>query len=217
MIALECPMVSGDTYVGVTPLLFKQVKVITPDLVLCGLIIYNDSWWPFGNLWRQHCFSSVDLEERCLRCALVRGGPVGWENSGKLINPTLAGVLQALVALGLESLEHLCVSPLHLVIAPWVSHRNIPDADADVITVLMEHFALVLWLMVSDNPVQDPIAAYDGLEELHNRFFVDSGHDGCLGPFGELVDGDVQETIDANDPRERAKDIHPLYSKRPGG
>jgi hypothetical protein len=51
VIVLECLMTSGDTYVGVTPLFFKRVKVIMTDLVLRGLVV-DDEWWrPFGNLW----------------------------------------------------------------------------------------------------------------------------------------------------------------------
>jgi hypothetical protein len=79
-----------------------------------------------------------------LRSAPVRGGPVGLKHRGKLINPTLTALFQAIIAPGLEPLKYLYVSLLHLTVAPWVSYGNVIDIDADVVIVLLEHFALEL-------------------------------------------------------------------------
>jgi hypothetical protein len=62
--------------------------------------------------------------------------------------------------------------------------------------------------VVSDNPVRDSKVAFKGLEQLHNKCFFDSGHNGCLVQLGELVDGDVQEMAATTDPGKGAKNIH---------
>jgi hypothetical protein len=135
-------------------------------------------------------------------------------HSGELINPALATLLQSIIALGLESLEKLYVSSLHLTVAPWVSYRSVTDIDVDVVEVLLEHFALELCTLVSYNPIWDPKEAYNGLGELHIRCFIDGGHSGCLRPLGELVDGNIQEVVAANDLGERAENIHPPHTTK---
>jgi hypothetical protein len=47
-------------------------------------------------------------------------------------------LFQAVIGACLESPEDLCVCPLHLAVAPWVSHGRKAELGADVLAILLE-------------------------------------------------------------------------------
>jgi hypothetical protein len=60
----------------------------------------------------------------------------------------------------------------------------------------------VLFLTVSDDPIQDPKPTDDGLDELDCKLLVDLEHRGRFRPLGEFVDGDIEIHVPSDDPGE---------------
>jgi hypothetical protein len=104
-------------------------------------------------------------------------------------------LLQAIIAASLKALEYFCTGTLHLLIALWISNRRIANLDAKIFTVPLEGTASKLGPIVGDDPAWDPKPAYDGLGEFHYGLLVDFDHWSCFRPFGEFVDGDVEEPV----------------------
>jgi hypothetical protein len=59
------------------------------------------------------------------------GGPVPPQHRQKLIDPICTMLFQAVVGVCLESPEDLCACPLHLAVAPWMSHGRKAELGAD--------------------------------------------------------------------------------------
>jgi hypothetical protein len=79
-----------------------------------------------------------------------------------------------------------------LTIVLWVSYRGISDFYAKIFTVPLECAAGELEPIVSDNPIQPPKPADDGLDKLDCGLFIDLDHRGCFRPLGEFVDDDIE-------------------------
>jgi hypothetical protein len=76
-----------------------------------------------------------------------------------------------------------------------VSWRCIANPDVKIFAIPLEGTTSKLVLIVGDDPVWDLESAYDGLDELHCRYLVDFDHWGCFRALGELVDGNIEESI----------------------
>jgi hypothetical protein len=69
--------------------------------------------------------------------------------------------------------------------------------------------------VVSDDPVQNPKPADDGLDELDCRLLVDLDHKGCFQPLGEFVDGDIEIPVPSDGLGEWPQDVQPPNSEWP--
>jgi hypothetical protein len=76
-----------------------------------------------------------------------------------------------------------------------MSNGRITYLDAKVCTVPLEGTTGELGSIVSDDPVQDPKSANDGLDKFHGGLLVDFDHRGRFWPLGELVDGDIEKPV----------------------
>jgi hypothetical protein len=101
-------------------------------------------------------------------------------------------LFQAIIGASLETLKDFCVGPLHLAIALWVSNRGIADFYAKIFTIPLECAAGELGPVISDDDVQDPKPANDGLDKLDCELLIDLDHSGRFRPLGEFVDGDIE-------------------------
>ena len=117
----------------------------------------------------------------------------------------------------LKSPKDFCVCPLSLTVAPGMSHRRKAELGADVLAILLEELTCKLGPVVRNDTAWDPKSADDQLDEGNSSTLGDANHRGGLRPLRELVDGDKEESVPADGPRERSQDIHPPYSEWPGG
>jgi hypothetical protein len=126
-------------------------------------------------------------------------------------------LFQAVVGACLESPKDFCICPLHLAIAPSMSHERKAELGADVLAILLEDPTCKLGPIVRNDMAWDPKSTDDRLEESDNSTLGDIDHRGGLWPLCELVDGDKEEPVPADGPGEWSQDIHPPYGERPGG
>jgi hypothetical protein len=73
-----------------------------------------------------------------------------------------------------------------------VSNGGIADFYAKIFIVPLECTAGELGPIVSDDPVQDPKPADDGLDKLDCGLLIDLDNRGCFRSLGEFVDGDIE-------------------------
>jgi hypothetical protein len=109
-------------------------------------------------------------------------------------------LFQAVIGACLESPEDLCVCPLHLAVAPWMSHGRKAELGADVLAILLEDTTCKLGPVVRNDTAWDPKSTYDRLEESDSSTLGDIDHRGGLWPLCELVDGDEEEPVPADGP-----------------
>jgi hypothetical protein len=178
-----------------------EVDILMPELVLCWFIVCLDAEGAHGDLWGEDGLSLVHQEER-----RFSGGPTGWSSvtpycAQKLIDPLLAMLFQAIIGVSLETLVDLCIGSLNLTIALWVSNKRIADLDAKVFAIPLEGTAGKLG-HISYDPVWDPEPAYDRIDELDSQLVVDLDNRGRFRSFSEFVDGDVEEMVPSDSPRE---------------
>jgi hypothetical protein len=76
-----------------------------------------------------------------------------------------------------------------------MSRRDIANLDAKIFAVPLESTTSKLGHIIGDDPIWDPKSVYDGFDELHCGLLVDFDHCGCFQPLGELVDGDIEESV----------------------
>jgi hypothetical protein len=81
-----------------------------------------------------------------------------------------------------------------------------------IFTVPLEGTTSKLWPIVGDDPVWDPKSAYD---ELHCGLLIDFDHWGCFRPLGELVDGDIEESVPSDGAGIWPHDVQPSHSEGP--
>jgi hypothetical protein len=124
-------------------------------------------------------------------------------------------LLQAIISASLETPKDFCIGSLHLTIALWVSNGHIANFYVKIFTVPLKCTAGELGPIVSDDPVQDPKLADDGLNELDHRLLVDLNHRGRFWPLGEFVDGDIEIPVSSDGPGEWPQDVQPLNSEWP--
>jgi hypothetical protein len=96
-----------------------------------------------------------------------------------------------------------------------VSWRGIANLDAKIFTIPLEGTTSKLGPIVGDDHVWDPESAYDGLDELHCELLVDFDHWGCFRPLGELIDGDIEESVPFDGVGKWPHDVHPPHSEGP--
>jgi hypothetical protein len=109
-------------------------------------------------------------------------------------------LFQAVIGACLESLEDFCICPLHLVVAPWMSHRCKAELGADVLAILLEDLTCKLGPVVRNDTAWDPNSIDDRLEESDSNTLGDIDHRCGLWPLCELVDGDEEEPVPADGP-----------------
>jgi hypothetical protein len=126
-------------------------------------------------------------------------------------------LFQAVVSACLESPEDFCICPLRLAVAPGMSHRRKVELGADALAILLEEPTCKLGLVVRNDMAWDPKSTVNRPEESNNSTLGDIDHRGGLWPLCELVDGDEEESVPADGPREWSKDIHPPYGEWSGG
>jgi hypothetical protein len=126
-------------------------------------------------------------------------------------------LFQAVVGARLESPKDLCVFPLHLAVAPGMSHRREAELGADALAILLEKLTCKLGPVVRNDTAWDPKSTDNRLKESNNSTLGDVDHKGGLWPLGELVDGDEEVPVPADGPGEWSQDIHPPYGEWPGG
>jgi hypothetical protein len=118
-------------------------------------------------------------------------------------------LFQAVIGVCLESPEDFCVCPLYLAVALGMSHRRKAELGVDALAILLEEPTCKLGFIVRNDTAWDTESADDRLEEGNSSTLGDANHRGGLRPLCELVDGDVEETVPADDPGEWSQDIHP--------
>jgi hypothetical protein len=111
-------------------------------------------------------------------------------------------LLQAIIGVGLETLEDFCISSLNLTISLWVSNRRIANLDAKIFAVSLEGTAGKLGPVVSGDPIWDHKPIDHGFDKLQCGLFVDLDHRGPFWPLCEFVDGDVEVPVPFDCPRE---------------
>jgi hypothetical protein len=109
----------------------------------------------------------------------------------------------------LESPEDFCIFPLHLVVAPRMSHRCEAELGADALAILLEEPTCKLVPVICNDTAWDPKSTDNRLEESDGSNLGDVDHRGGLWPLGELVDGDEEVPVPADGPRKWSQDIHP--------
>jgi hypothetical protein len=117
----------------------------------------------------------------------------------------------------LESPKNLCICPLHLSVAPRVSHECKAELGANAFAVLLKDLTCKLGPVVCNDTTWDPKSTDDRLEEGDSSTLGDADHRGGFWPLGELVDGDKEVSVSADGPGKRSQDIHPPYGEWPGG
>jgi hypothetical protein len=98
-----------------------------------------------------------------------------------------------------------------------MSHGRIAELGADALAILLEKSTCKLGPVVRNDTAWDPKSIDNRLEESDSSTLGDVDHRGGLWPLGELVDGDEEETVPTDGPRERSQDIHPPYGEWLGG
>jgi hypothetical protein len=111
-------------------------------------------------------------------------------------------LFQAVIGACLESPEDFCVFPLHLAVVLGMSYRRKEELGDNALAILLEEPTCKLGPVVHNNTAWDPGSTDDRLEEGNNSTLGDADHRGGLRPFRELVDGDEEETVPADGPRE---------------
>jgi hypothetical protein len=81
-----------------------------------------------------------------------------------------------------------------------MSNRSISNFYAKIFTILLECTAGELGFVISDDPIQNPKLADDGLDELDCRLLVDLDRRGRFRPLGEFVDDDVEILVPFDGP-----------------
>jgi hypothetical protein len=81
-----------------------------------------------------------------------------------------------------------------------MSNRSISNFYAKIFTILLECTAGELGSVISDDPVQNPKPADDGLDELDCRLLVDLDPRGRFRSLGEFVDDDVEILVPFDGP-----------------
>jgi hypothetical protein len=94
-----------------------------------------------------------------------------------------------------------------------MSWRGIANLDDKIFTVPLKGTTSKLGHIVGDDPVWDPESAYDGLDQLHSGLLVDFDHWGCFRPLGELVDGDIEESVPSDGAGKWPHDVQPHTAK----
>jgi hypothetical protein len=94
-----------------------------------------------------------------------------------------------------------------------MSHRRKAELGADALAILLEEPTCKLGPVVRNDTAWDPESADDQLEEGNNITLGDANHRGGLWPLCELVNGDEEESVPTNGPREWSQDIHPHTAK----
>jgi hypothetical protein len=97
-----------------------------------------------------------------------------------------------------------------------MSHRGKAELGADALAILLEESTCKLGPVVRNDMAWDLESADDRLEEGNSRTLGDANHMGGLRPLRELVDGDEEESVPADGPREWSQDIHAPYGEWPG-
>jgi hypothetical protein len=118
-------------------------------------------------------------------------------------------LFQAVIGVCLESPEDLCICPLNLVVAPGMSHKRKAELGVDALAILLEESTCKVGPVVCNDMAWNPESADDRLEEGNNNTLGDANHRGGLRPLHEIVDGDEEESVPADDPGEWSQDIHP--------
>jgi hypothetical protein len=93
--------------------------------------------------------------------------------------------------------------------------RHIKSGCQDLRSTLGRRTTSKLGPIVGDNPVWDHESAYDGLDELHCGLLVDFDHWGCFLSLGELVDGDIEESVPSDGAGKWPHDVQPPHSEGP--
>jgi hypothetical protein len=109
-------------------------------------------------------------------------------------------LFQAVVGVCLESPEDLCVCPLHLAVAPGMSHRREAELCADALTILLEKPTCKLGPIVRNDIAWDPKSTDNRLEESNSSTLGDVDHRSGLWPLSELVNGDKEVPVPADGP-----------------
>jgi hypothetical protein len=115
--------------------------------------------------------------------------------------------LQAIVGASLKAIEYFCIGTLHLSIAFRMSNIGIANLDVKIFAVPLEGTASKLGPIIGDDPIWDPKSAYDGRDEFQYGLLVDFDHWGYFQPLGELVDGDIDESVPSDGTGEWPHDV----------
>jgi hypothetical protein len=83
-----------------------------------------------------------------------------------------------------------------------MSHRHKAELGADALTILLEELTCKLGPVVRNDTVWDPKSIDNRLEESNSSTLGDIDHRGGLWSLCELVDGDEEETVPTDGPRE---------------
>jgi hypothetical protein len=126
-------------------------------------------------------------------------------------------LFQEVICVCLEPPEDFCVCPLSLAVAPGMSHRRKSKLGGDALAILLEEPTCKLGPVVRNDTAWDPKSIDNRPEESNNSTLGDIDHRGGLWPLCELVDGDEEETVPADDPGEWSQYIHAPYGEWPGG
>jgi hypothetical protein len=118
-------------------------------------------------------------------------------------------LLQAVIGARLESPEDLCICPLHLAVAPRMSHGCKAELGAYALAKLLEDPTCKLGPVVRNDTTRDPKSTDDRLEEGDSSTLGDADHRRGLWPLGELADGDKEVPTPTDSPRKQTQDIHP--------
>ena len=102
-------------------------------------------------------------------------------------------------------------------VTPRVSHGCKAELGVDVLAIFLKDPTCKLGPVVCNDTTWDPKSANNRPEESNSSTLGDIDHRGGLWPLCELVDGDEEETVPADSPREWSQDIHPPYGEWPGG
>ena len=87
---------------------------------------------------------------------------------------------QEAVGARLEAPKDLCVCPLHLAIAPWMSHERKAELGADALAILLEDPTCKLGSVVRNDTAWDPKSTDERFEESDSSTLGDVDHRGCL-------------------------------------
>jgi hypothetical protein len=111
-------------------------------------------------------------------------------------------LFQADVDACLEPPEDFCVCPLCLAVAPGMSHRRKAELGVDALAILLEEPTCKLGPVIRNDTTWDPKSIDNRPEESNNSTLGNVDHRGGLWPLRELVNGDEEETVPADGPRE---------------
>jgi hypothetical protein len=90
-----------------------------------------------------------------------------------------------------------------------MSDRRKAELGADALTIFLEESTCKLGPVVCNDMTWDPESSNDRLEEGNSSTLGEANHRGGLRPLRELVDGEEEEPVPADDPGEWSQDIHP--------